>query len=405
MPVFRYKSVADSGEVVEGRLEGTDQAAVIGRLHQLGHMPIRVEPASGLSLDFLNRDVFGARHASAAEVTTLTREIATLLQAGLPLDRALEILVELSGRAPVRDLVGRILDRVRGGTTLAEALEDEGNTFPSFYRSMVRAGEAGASLEAVLARLADFMERAQALRSSVRSALIYPTFLLATAGLSVVVLLTFVVPTFEPLFADAGTKLPVATRMVIGVGDAFQSYWWAMALTVVAFVFGAKAHMARPAGRLAWHGRLLKVPLIGATWLRIDVARFSRTLGTLLANGVPLLSALSLTKDVLGNAALAAAVDSVEPAAKAGRGLAEPLAETGVFPRLAIQLLHVGEESGHLEEMLNKLADIYDQETKTAIQRLLSLLVPVLTLALGLLIAFIITAILLALFSINELAL
>ena len=146
------------------------------------------------------------------------------------------------------------------------------------------------------------------------------------------------------------------------------------------------------------------MPLIGATWLRIDVARFSRTLGTLLTNGVPLLNALSLTKDVLGNAALAAAVDSVEPAVKAGRGLAEPLAETGVFPRLAIQLLHVGEESGHLEEMLNKLADIYDQETKTAVQRLLSLLVPVLTLALGLLIAFIITAILLALFSINELA-
>ncbi len=406
MPTFTYKSVADSGEIVEGQLEASDQTAAINRLQRLGHVPLKIDSAaSGLSLDFLKQDVSFRRGLGPRDITTLTREIATLLGAGLPLDRALDILVEMAEQAPQRRLVSKIVEQVRGGATLADALDKQEDSFPVYYRSMVRAGEAGATLEAVLERLADFMERAQATRAQLRSSLIYPIILLVVACLSLAVMLTFVVPTFKPLLDDAGAKLPLSTQIVIAAGDFFQAYWWLMLLGAVAAVFGLKAALARPATRLWCHRHLLRLPLAGPLWVKIDVARFARTLSTLLSNGVVLLSALALTRDVLGNAALADALGRIEPDVKAGRGLAEPLAESGLFPVLAIQLLRVGEESGHLEEMLAKLAEIYDADAATTVQRLLALLVPILTLGLGLLIAFIIASILLALFSINELVL
>ena len=406
MPLFHYKSVAESGDVVEGQLEASDQAAVIGRLQRLGQVPLKVEAAGGgFSLDFLKKEVTFRRGAGTAEITTLTRQIATLLGAGLPLDRALEILLEMAGGLQQRRLVERILDQVRGGATLADALDKEESSFPIYYRSMVRAGQAGATLEAVLERLADFMERSQALRAQLRSSLIYPIILLVVACLSITVMLTFVVPTFKPLLEDAGAELPLSTQIVVAAGDLFSAYWWLLLAGLLAAIVGTRAALARPVTRLWCHRRLLRIPLAGALWTKIDVARLSRTLSTLLSNGVALLSALALTREVLSNAALADALGRIEPDVKAGRGLAEPLAESGLFPVLAVQLLRVGEESGHLEEMLAKLAEIYDAESRTTIQRLLSLLMPVLILGLGLLIAFIISSILLALFSINEIAL
>ncbi len=405
MPLFHYKSVAESGDVVEGQLEASDQAAVIGRLQRLGQVPLKVEAANGgFSLDFLKQDISLRSGARSGEIATLTRQIATLLSAGLPLDRALEILLELAATAQLRRMVGRVLDQVRGGATLADALDKEEGSFPIYYRSMVRAGEAGATLEAVLTRLAEFMERSQALRAHIRSALIYPTILLVMAGASVVVLLTFVVPTFEPMLADAGEAIPLPTRIVILAGHLFSAFWWALLLAILVAVLGVRGLLARSASRLWLHSRLLRVPLAGPVWTKVDVARFARTLSTLLSNGVTLITALALTREVLSNAALAAALLKVEPDVKAGRGLAEPLAESGLFPILAVQLLRVGEESGRLEDMLAKLAEIYDEESRTAIQRALALLVPLLTLGLGVLIAFIISSILLALFSINELA-
>ncbi len=406
MPTFHYKSVAESGEVVEGQLEASDQTAAIARLQRLGHVPLKIDSgAGGLSLDFLKQDVSFRRGLGTRDITTVTRQVATLLGAGLPLDRALDILVEMAEQAPQRRLIGKVVEEVRGGATLADALDKQEETFPVYYRSMVRAGEAGATLESVLGRLADFMERSQAMRAQVRSSLIYPTILLVFAGLSLAVMLTVVVPTFKPLLDDAGTELPISTQIVIAAGDVFQAYWWLMLLGAVAAFFGLRAALAQPATRLWCHRHLLRLPLAGQLWVKIDVARFARTLSTLLSNGVVLLSALALTRDVLSNAALADALGRIEPDVKAGRGLAEPLAESGLFPILAIQLLRVGEESGHLEEMLAKLAEIYDADTATTIQRLLALLVPMLTLGLGLLIAFIIASILMALFSINELVL
>ncbi|WP_282610534.1 type II secretion system F family protein [Pelagibius sp. Alg239-R121] len=406
MPLFRYKSIAGSGEVTNGELDAADKAAVVSNLRQQGHIPVKIEAAGRWSFagsGFLQQEVFASGGISADEISTLTREVATLLGAGLTLERSLEILAGLGLKPKVKKVVDSVLEQVRGGTSLADALDLQKGAFPKYYRSMVRAGEAGSTLETVLRRLADFMEQSRALSRNVRSALIYPIFLLVTAGISVVVLITYVVPTFQPLFDDAGAKIPVITQIVIGFGDLARVYWWIPLLLGLLGGLGIRLHMARPAGRLWWHAKLLRLPLIGGLWTRIDVARFSRTLATLLSNGVPLLAALALVKDVLGNAALGNAVSEAEPEVKAGRGLSKPLSETGLFPDLALQLLQVGEESGHLEDMLFKLADIYDQESQASIQRMLALLVPVLTLGLGVLIALIISSILLALFSINQL--
>lgn len=406
MASFRYKSVSDNGEVVQGTLEASDQGAAVSQLHLMGHTPVRVEAAGGGGLlDLLSVEVLPARAAAGSELATLTRKLATLLRAELPLDRALELLSELCEKPATKKMVTRLLTAIRGGASLADALDKEERSFPNYYRSMVRAGETGASLEAVLARLADFLERAQQVRGQLRSALIYPAFLLITAGVSLVVLLIFVLPAFQPMFEDAGAKLPWVTQAVIDFGAFVRAAWWAIAALVLVLALGLRLHLGTPAGRLWWHKQMLRIPVLGALWLKGDVARFARTLGTLLANGVALLTALKLVREVMSNAALSEGIAAVEPDVKAGRGLAAPLSENPLYPPLLVQLIRVGEESGRLEDMLLKLAEIYDQESEETTRRLMAMLVPVLTLGLGGLIAFIVASVLFALFSVNELVL
>ncbi len=328
-----------------------------------------------------------------------------MLGAGLPLDRALEILVGLADKENVAKLLVRVLDGVRGGVTLADAMADQDGTFPDFYVSMVRAGEAGGTLDVVLARLAGFLEKSQALTDSVRSALIYPVILLVMAGLSIIVLLTLVIPEFKPLFDDAGEALPLATRVLVAVGEVFERWFWLMALVAIALVLFVRRRLANAAFRRRWDGMMLRLPLFGDLTRKIEVARFARTLGTLLGNGVALLGALTIVKDTLGNTVIGAAVEGVADRLKEGKGLAEPMAASGAFPALAVQLVRVGEETGALETMLTKVADIFDGEVGRTTQRLLSLLVPLLTIGLGLLIAAIIGSVLVAFLSVNELAL
>jgi general secretion pathway protein F len=405
MSTYHYRAVTSAGRVVEGEMEAGSQSAVISRLHDLGHVPIHAEEiARGTLASWLTRDLFAGRAVSRKRVGLVTRELATLLGAGLPLDRSFEILVELAEKENVRTLLARVLDGVRGGASLADAMAAQGGTFPPFYVSMVRAGESGGALESVLARLADFLEKSQAMLENVRSALIYPAILLGMAGLSLVVLLTVVVPEFKPLFEDAGEALPAATQAIIVVGEVLGRYGWLIALGVIGLVWALRRQLADPAFRFRWDGLMLGLPLFGDLVRKIQVARFSRTLGTLLENGVTLLSALAIVKETLGNAVMARAVEGLAVGLKEGQGLAGPLAVAGVFPNLAVQLVRVGEETGQLEDMLIKVADIYDREAQRTIQRLLSLLVPMLTIGLGFLIAGIIASVLVAFLSVNELA-
>lgn len=404
MPRFSYKAVGPDGEVIEGELEAATRQSVIDRLHAQGSVPIRAEALQrpgGAGLSGLLR--FERRRVTRKDLVLFTRELATLLQAGLPLDRAFTILVELSPHGALRTLVESLRERVRGGATLADALADHPEVFPNDYVGMVRAGEAGGTLEGVLGRLAESLERSQAMRESVRSALQYPALVVIMAILSLVVLMTLVIPEFRPLFEGAGAALPRSTQVILAISDLVAAYWWAGLILLIAAGFAFRQWRRRPEGRLRWDRALLNAPYFGDLMRKIETARFARTLGTLLANGVTLLNAIAMTAGAQDNRAFAEAVGRVQGRLAKGEGLAAPLGETGVVPGLALRLVQVGEESGRLEAMLIQIAEIYDQETRRSLERLLGLLVPLVTIALGILIAIIIGSMLAAILSVYEL--
>jgi general secretion pathway protein F len=304
----------------------------------------------------------------------------------------------------LKRLLTRIQDEVRGGASLADALESQSGVFSRLYINMIRAGEAGGSVEVVLSRLAEFIERSKVLRESVTSALIYPIILLTVAGLSVILLLTFVVPQFQQLFEDAGEALPVSTQIVIAAGNAVRGYWWVGVITIFFLIAIFKQQLSRPEFRQRWDGWMLKLPLVGDLVAKVEMARFSRTLGTLLRTGVSMLTALAIVKETLSNRVLSDAVGHVSENLKAGQSLADPLMEEGEFPQLAVHMIRVGEETGQLQEMLLKVADTYDGEVQATVKRMLALLEPALILVLGVIIAGIIMSILVAILSINDLA-
>jgi general secretion pathway protein F len=338
-------------------------------------------------------------------VAVLTAELATLLRAGLSLDRSLEVLIDLATSDAVRQLLTAIREDVRGGAALSTALEARGGVFNRLYLSMVRAGEAGGALDIVLERLSEFMERSRELRETVQSALIYPAILVAVSVLSVAVLLVWVVPQFSAMFESAGKALPLPTQIVIASGAFVGQWWWAIILASVIAWLGFSRLWQRPEIRLVWDRRILSWPLLGDLVAKVEVARMARTLGTLLGNGVSLLTAIAIVRETLGNVALAGALADVATQLKEGKGLGRPLMETGLFPKLSVQMILVGEETGRLQEMLLRVADVYDREVRSAVKRMLSFLEPVLILGLGLIIGAIIMSILVAILSVNDLAL
>ncbi len=405
MALFHYKFVDPAGDVQEGEMDADSQATVIRRLQEAGHVPIRAEEVSpgGYRRGFRLADLRRSR-ISRKDIGIFTQELETLLRAGLPLDRALGLLQGLAESKAMGALIQRVQDTVRGGAPLSSALEAQHGAFSRFYVSMLRAGEAGGSLDTVLARLTEYLERSKELRDTVLSALIYPAILLTVALLSVLILLTFVVPQFSQLFHDMGKALPLPTQIVVSAGDLVRGYWWAGVLLVLGVVLLVRRALADPQQRLRWDGWLLRMRLLGELVLRVEVARFSRTLGTLLGNGVPLLTALSIVKETVGNQVLAGAIGTVAARTKEGEGLAQPLMDTEVFPKLAVHMVRVGEETGRLEEMLLQVADTYDREVRTTVKRVLALLEPLLILGLGVIIAAIIMSILVAILSLNQLA-
>jgi len=406
MPSYRYKAASPAGEMIEGATEAASRAAVIEWLHELGHVPLRAEEIGPDGRRPLPRPFLpGRRGLSGKRIGLLTRELAVLLNAGLPLERALTILSGLAPDQAQRALLGRLLDGIRGGLSLADALAREGGAFPRYYVSLVEAGEAGGALEPVLTRLAEHLEKAQAVTETLRSALIYPAILLVMTLLSITAMITLVIPEFEALFEDAGDALPLVTRIVLGAGELLAGYWWLILALAAGACWALRQGLAVPAFRLRWDRLLLAPPLAGALVCKVQTARFARTLGTLVQNGVSLPSALAIVRGSLGNGALAAAVDETASRLREGGGLAEPLARTALFPSLAVQLIRVGEETDQLPAMLTRLADIYDREVQLTVERLVALLVPALTIALGLVIAAVIGSVVLAFLSINDLAL
>ncbi|HEY7943181.1 MAG TPA: type II secretion system F family protein [Casimicrobiaceae bacterium] len=408
MALYKYRAVNAAGDVAAGELEAANESEIVDRLRDQGLMPMRVEAAvggkaAGTAPAAPRRRWFTPRRVTRDNLLSITRELATLLRAGLPLDRALEVLIGLAPTPPVAKLLQTIRDEVRGGKSLSQALDMHRTLFTRFYVNIVRAGEAGGALGTVLTRLAETMERNKDLRESVQSALIYPTILIGVAVTSVMVLLVFVVPQFQQTFSQAGKALPLPTQVVILFGTALRKYWWLAILIVSALIWLTRRRLQNPQVRFRWDGRLLRMPLLGDLLAKVEVARFSRTLATLLTNGVTLLSGLAIVRETMTNSVLARALEGVITRLREGKGFGRPLVETGLYPKLATQMILVGEESGRLEEMLNRVADVYDREVQIAIKRFLSILEPAMILGLAVLIGGIVFSILLGVMGMSEL--
>lgn len=402
MATFQYKAATTSGEVVNGVMSGATREHVIEQLQALGHIPIRVDESvekAGQGRSFRLR----RRRVTEDQIGDATRELSTLLQAGIPLDRALEIMVSLAEGEPLGELLANVRDRVKGGATLADAMEDQGAVFNRFYISLLRAGESGGALEIVLERIADHLERSKEMRGALTSALIYPAILVFVAIVSIFILLGYVVPQFTQMFEGVGHALPMSTRITIAVGEALQSYGWILILLLATGLWFMRGQLSNPRSAYKWHAWLLQVPFLGAITVKMEVARFAHTLSTLLHNGIPLLKALTIVKDTLGNRVLVDGLERVAGSLKEGQSLADPLSEISYFPPFAVHMIRVGEESGELEGILVKIATAYDRDTQVTIKRSLTLLEPMLILILGVIIAAVIISILVAILSINEL--
>jgi general secretion pathway protein F len=383
MPLFRYKAVTPQGDSIEGTMEALSRDDVIGRLQEAGNLPLDAREADAAGLGAGIEQWFRRAPLSGQEMVSFTQQLATLMGAGQPLDRALQILIDLPDSERARKLIHQVREVVRGGTSLSAALEQQHGAFSRLYINMVRAGEVSGSLQATLKRLAEYMERSAQVRGSVINALVYPAILMAVVTLALGVMLTSVVPQFVPLFESLGQELPWYTKLVLGIGQFFAGWWWALLLALAALAWAGLRRLSDPASRKRLDARLLEWRLTAPLASRIETARLARTLGTLLTNGVPLLTAMSIARNVLDNRVLMEVVDEAGEDVKSGAGLAYALGKGKRFPRLALQMIAVGEESGELDAMLLKVADTFDIEVRNTIDRLMQALVPALVLVLA----------------------
>lgn len=403
MPQYRYKALNAHGELFDGQMEAASEAEVAARLQDQGHMPMEARLASegvaGASswLALLRRKPF-----DGGALVQFTQQLATLLGAGQPLDRALSILLELPEDERTRRVITDIRDIVRGGAPLSTALERQHGLFSRLYINMVRAGEAGGSLHDTLQRLSDYLERSAELKGRVINALIYPAILLVVVGGALLFLLGYVVPQFALMYESLDVALPWFTQWVLTAGLVVREGWVIMIVVPAVIALVVERRLRQPAARLAVDGWLLQRKGIGPLLGKLETARLARTLGTLLRNGVPLLSGLGIARNVLSNRALAADVDAASDEVKNGNGLSASLSRGKRFPRLALQMIQVGEESGALDTMLLRTADTFEQESARAIDRLLSALVPVITLVLASVVGLVIVAVLVPLYDLTN---
>jgi len=402
MPLYRYKALNTRGETLDGQMEAASDAEVVLRLQEQGHLPIEAKPAAAGGGESTWRNLFKPKPFAGERLVQLTQQLATLLGAGQPLDRSLTILLELPEDEAARRTIGDIRDAVRGGASLSTALERQHGTFGKLYINMVRAGEAGGSLHETLQRLADYLERSSALRGRVINALIYPIILLIMVGLSLLFLLGYVVPQFAAMYESLDAELPLFSKIVLGLG-LFVRDWWFVLIAIPALgAWWFDRKRREPAFRARFDEWLLRQKFVGPLIARLETARLARTLGTLLKNGVPLMTALGIGRNVLANRMLADDVEAAGNDVKNGVGLSTALAKGKRFPRLALQMIQVGEESGALDTMLLKTADTFEQETGQALDRMLAALVPLITMLLAGVVMVVILAVLIPIYDLTN---
>jgi general secretion pathway protein F len=399
---WHFRAVAADGRVRTGTLPGDDEKRVVAELRRQGLTPLYVgsQPSGGRAGFKLPSWQPGRRK----DVLFFTQELSTLLSAGVPLDRALSITSELSERGEFKTLVGDVLRTLKGGRSLADSLATKPAHFPDFYVNMVRAGEASGSLAQIFERLSDYEKQRDELRGYIVSSMVYPALLSLVGAASIFVLLYYVVPKFGEVFAESQMTMPTPTRIMMDISALVRQWGLWVLGAIAAFLAAMKVYIGSPEGRLWWDGFLLKVPVLGDALRKSQTAQFSRAMGTLVANGVPLVQSLNIARSIMTNQRMSRTLEPVAQGVKRGEGLSAPLARTGEFPALASHLLSVGEETGRLDAMFLRAADIYDADTRTAIKRFTALFEPLIILLLGVVVGALILSMLLAITSINEVA-
>lgn len=412
MANFHYRAVTAAGQLQEGVREGVSEKAVARELQALGLVPMFVgasaatkqhrtalpgtRPGQGAWLGLIGRRV------TSRDRLLFTQELATLLNAGVPLDRALSICSELTESKAFREIVAELLRQVKSGKSFADALEAQGRAFSKLYVNMVRAGQASGTLHLVLQRLAEFEASAAEWRGHLISSLIYPALLTLVAIASIAVLMEFVIPRFAQVFESTGLPMPLPTYVLLRSGQLLQSYGWIVLVAIVTGVILFRRAIQTPPGRGRWDRFQLRIPVVGELLRKAETARFARTMSTLIANSVPLVQSLTIVKEMVGNRIIADSLDGVVEGVKRGEGIAAPVRKSGVFPALAAHLLAVGEETGRLDSMFERLADIYENETRVTMRRLTALFEPMVILGMGLTVGAIVLSLLLAITSIND---
>ncbi len=407
MPVFEYKALDQRGKTVEGLKEADSPKTLRSTLRRDGIFLTEVlgqkEAAAAAKRDVSVRRWVGGR-INADDIAITTRQLAVLVGAGVPLVEALSALVDQVDHERMKRIISDVRQHVNEGSSLADALATHSKVFSSLFVNMIRAGESSGALEIVLVRLADFTESQARLRSKVIGTLTYPAAMLCIGTVIMGILFAVVIPKITKIFEDTKVTLPWTTRALIGFSTTVHDWWWAFLLFFAALVVLFLRWRRTPAGRAAWDSWVLTAPLFGSLIRQIAIARFSRTLATLLKSGVPLLSSLDIVKNIVGNVRLATVVDESREAIKEGESIAAPLKRSGEFPPLVYHMVAIGERSGQLEEMLTNVANAYDAQVETKIGALTSLLEPFMIVAMGVVVAFIVFSILMPILQINTLA-
>ncbi len=404
MAIFSYKAASLSGKVIKGTFDLDDEKEVVAKLRDMGYIPIKIARAkpSAAKIDVSRFFLNIVNRVSSKDVLRFTLDLSALLKAGLPIDRALGIILDTIEKKRFREIVEDILKSVHGGTDLSGALARHPGVFSEFYINMVKAGEAGGVLESALDRMGEFLETSQELKDYIASSLAYPVFLVIVGGLSIIILMIYVIPKFAIIFSDLGDAIPMSTRILLVVSQYLRAFWWLFPVMAAAGIFSVIQYQKRPGGREKIDRWKMGAPVIGGLIRKIEVARFARTLGTLIKSGVPILKAIDLVKDIMSNKIICRAMANVYNRVKEGDRLSRPLEDARIFPNMAVKMITVGEESGNLENMLIRVAENYEKAVKNTIRRFISLLEPAMILCMGVIVAFIVISMLTAIFSMND---
>ncbi|MBD3265359.1 type II secretion system protein GspF [bacterium] len=399
---FKYKAKKLSGEVVEGVLEADNSKLVINQLQKMQVFPISVQEVGGggglqseVSLQFLNR-------VTSKDVATFSRQLSDLIRAGLPLVKAMQVISKQTGNPKLIGILRDITSDIEGGISFSDALAKHSKVFPPLYSSMVKAGEAGGMLDQVMERLADFQEAEQETRSRIVSAMTYPAFMIMVCFFVIIILFTVVVPNFMKMFEESDVSLPLSTQLLLNFTNFISDYWWLMLGGLIFGMVLFYQYLKTETGALQFDIMKLKLPLIGDLIRKREIAKFSRTLGTLLANGVQILKALAITENVISNQVLKKDIESFAENIKEGEKLSKRMEQSDLFPPIAVNMVAVGEETGNLEHTLERVADSFERETERVIKTITTIIEPVMIVVMAVVVGFIVFAMIMPIFQISQ---